>query len=524
MKRKLIQIGITANESYQYRPVQHQGREHWIIPIVMMVEGVHHGSMGPLYYPTDELARFTAAWNGRPVTIGHPADEQGEYVSANSPDGAVNAAGHIYNTHMDGGRLKAEAWVDPQRLTAEARAIIQDGRPLDVSVGVFTDQEETEGEWHGERYQAIARNYRPDHLALLPGGQGACSWDDGCGVRNQESNINDNNKQKGGNMKRKRNGSDTDKTVDLEQVVNRLTDNEAGFREISQNLQSKLDALDNDMRIHYLEEVYDDYLVYRVQNRESGEATLYRRDYQVANDGEISLDDNTVQVRKQVSYVEVNNSENNTTETNDTNSINVKSKKGGSKMTRNKKTPCKIDALINNEATQFTEEDREWLESLEDDQLEKLSPVENEKTDPPPADNKKEKEEDKPAASAEKQDEQKVTAEDIKAVLSNMEAEEFIGLLPKETGRQMRSGLQMYKSQRDKVIKEITDNSSFTAERLDDWSDEDLNDLHKSVVREQHDYSVNANRLHVSAEGISEAGKAMMIKDSDYQPEEKKTK
>lgn len=35
-------------------------------------------------------------------------------------------------------------------------------------------------------FKRIARNLNPDHLALLPGGTGACSWEDGCGVRANE--------------------------------------------------------------------------------------------------------------------------------------------------------------------------------------------------------------------------------------------------------------------------------------------------------------------------------------------------
>jgi len=40
-----------------------------------------------------------------------------------------------------------------------------------------------EGVWNEEEYHSIVRNYRPDHLALLPGAIGACSWEDGCGIR-----------------------------------------------------------------------------------------------------------------------------------------------------------------------------------------------------------------------------------------------------------------------------------------------------------------------------------------------------
>ena len=36
--------------------------------------------------------------------------------------------------------------------------------------------------WNGKKYSAIAHNFAPDHLALLPDGGGACSWVDGAGM------------------------------------------------------------------------------------------------------------------------------------------------------------------------------------------------------------------------------------------------------------------------------------------------------------------------------------------------------
>jgi len=38
------------------------------------------------------------------------------------------------------------------------------------------------------QYNEAAKNLRPDHLALLPGGTGACSWDASCGIRANSNN------------------------------------------------------------------------------------------------------------------------------------------------------------------------------------------------------------------------------------------------------------------------------------------------------------------------------------------------
>lgn len=167
-----------------------------VVPVVMMVVGVHRGSHGPMLHLEEELGKVPGAWNGIPISVQHP-EEGGQHISANYPEVIDNqVVGRIYNTHMDSGKLRAEAWLDEQKLqniSPEAFEYIKEGKPLEVSVGVFTDDDLETGEWQGEHYEAVARNHRPDHLALLPGGVGACSWADGCGVRtHQESgNIQD---------------------------------------------------------------------------------------------------------------------------------------------------------------------------------------------------------------------------------------------------------------------------------------------------------------------------------------------
>jgi len=183
----------TPTKNYEIRHEVHQGRRHLVVPIVMMVEGVHHGSHGPLLHLAEDLGRFVAAWNDIPVSVEHP-EQDGMNVSAGDPDIIERqVVGRIYRAMMDGGRLRAEAWLDElalRRVSPEALRYIVEGRPLDVSVGVFTEEEFASGDWNGERYDAIARNHRPDHLALLPGGTGACSWADGCGVRiNKQGDV-----------------------------------------------------------------------------------------------------------------------------------------------------------------------------------------------------------------------------------------------------------------------------------------------------------------------------------------------
>src|SRR5690606_1872073 len=49
-----------------------EGRQHLVVPMVMLTEGVHCGSQGCLFYPEEELAKVPAVWNYKPIVVYHP--------------------------------------------------------------------------------------------------------------------------------------------------------------------------------------------------------------------------------------------------------------------------------------------------------------------------------------------------------------------------------------------------------------------------------------------------------------------
>ena len=169
------------------------GRDYLVAPMTMLVEGIHNGSNGPLYYPRDELSKAPATWNLTPVVVYHPAGG-----TATTPaELTTRQVGMVMNTAWDGRRLRAEAWLVPERLEAVDAGILEAleaGQTMEVSTGLFTDNVPSPGVWNGKQYDYVARNHRPDHLAILPTGVGACSVADGCGLLqlNKENEMQNN--------------------------------------------------------------------------------------------------------------------------------------------------------------------------------------------------------------------------------------------------------------------------------------------------------------------------------------------
>jgi hypothetical protein len=176
---------ITANLAGTVRHDRMGGRDYLVVPMVMMCEGVHAGTNGPLYYPADEMARNVGVWDHKPIVIYHPT-ANGRAMSACQPDVITSrGVGVVMNTRFEDSKWKAEAWLEETRLKQVDNRVLEmleTNKMCEVSTGLFTENEVTPGTWNGEQYGAIARNYGPDHLAILPDQVGACSIKDGAGL------------------------------------------------------------------------------------------------------------------------------------------------------------------------------------------------------------------------------------------------------------------------------------------------------------------------------------------------------
>lgn len=180
----MTKLVFVTNTTAAVSEVTRNDKPYLVSPVVAIREGV----LNDILYLTGEFSRYPVTWELRPVPIGHPK-RNGEYVSVNSPDIIDSeVTGDFRNIDIDSDRLKGEIWIDlekAEKIGEPALAVVERlraGEAIEVSTGLFADLEETSGEWNGKSYIGIARNIRPDHLALLPNEIGACSWDDGCGT------------------------------------------------------------------------------------------------------------------------------------------------------------------------------------------------------------------------------------------------------------------------------------------------------------------------------------------------------
>ena len=108
-------------------------------------------------FSTDALASLAML----PVTVDHPPEE---ISPANAKQYTVGTVGE--NVKRDGDFVRAPLVI----FDAAAIEAVNTGK-RQVSVGYHLDLDETPGEWRGERYDAVQRNIRGNHLAIVDQGR-----------------------------------------------------------------------------------------------------------------------------------------------------------------------------------------------------------------------------------------------------------------------------------------------------------------------------------------------------------------
>lgn len=287
------ETGLTRTETYL-------DREWTVVPVVALVEGVIHAmnSKAPEFVPAAVFSRAPITWNGRPVFVGHPM-KGSTPVPGNTPETLEQlACGQVFNAGLKDGKLVMEAWIDNARASdvpdlADLLTRLASGDPVEISVGVFVDTNDTTGEYNGKEYKGEWTEIFPEHLALLPAGDiGACSREMGCGVR----------AAKGAVMSEPKKGL-------LARIIGALRVAQ-GPEEMSDNdVRRKLyDALkEAGTRDSYVEAVYDDLFVYCVYIYDTYSAMkYYRRGFTVDASGVVTLTGESVEVEPVLSYEPLN--------------------------------------------------------------------------------------------------------------------------------------------------------------------------------------------------------------------------
>jgi hypothetical protein len=412
-----------------------EGQEYTVVPMVILTEGVHSGSLGPLYYPKSELSKTPVVWNHKPIVVYHPT-MNGVGVSACDPV-IINSrkVGLMMNTQFEKGKLKSEAWIQKDRAnTVDERIMsaINSREMMELSTGVFVDMEEKEGEFNGESYVGIAKNYRPDHLALLPDQIGACSIADGAGfLRNAAAKQN----------------------IPLSVIQAAfqkigLAGNELSHSDIYATLSSALRTKFGEDPMLWVADVFTNFVIYEREGK------FFRLGY-TSNDTQVQLSDETpVAVVKVSEYRTVQNKSN---------------ENENSETIMNPEIKKLVDLIVGN--AKWSEEDREKLGKQSKARLEALVELKKEnpameftlsKIEPPPVKNEVKVEVVPvpvvaPVASVTTNQQTKIITVD-----------DYIGAAPRQIQEVLANGLHIYNEEKDKIVATILANesNSFTKEEL----------------------------------------------------------
>ena len=438
-------ITITTNFMPVVREATLESKPHLVAQVTLLVEGVHNGVL----YTAAELSKYPSAWNGIPLPIDHPR-VGGVGVTANDPTIIEEqCVGNLFNViyDPDKARLVGEVWINidkAQSLAPAVLSVVRSGRKLEISTGLYTDDDGTPGVWNGQQFAATVMNFRPDHLALLLDGVGACSIADGCGVNiNKEVSmvVNPSLKNRVGLFIRN---------------VFGLSANEDSHDALWSKLSSAVSSLDTDSWDHWIREVYDDYIIYQASGDKNpsevgsaGTRFLYKRSYTVGADEEVVLSDDAQEVKEEKTYVPVGN---------DVNALLNLGNQPKEKVTM-QNNDATVQALIACESTKFTKKDAEWLTALSAEQLETMLPVVNEdKPDavPPIEDKVVPPIEDKPDAVPPIEDAQPITLE------------AYIAAAPSEVAETLRRSVARDEAEKNAVVDVLIANArcKFTKEQL----------------------------------------------------------
>jgi hypothetical protein len=464
--RLQVEAGLTRRDTFM-------GVEYLVVPTVALIEGVIWPSNAESreLALAEEFGRYPAGWNGRPIVMGHPKLD-GVPVSANLPQILEEwAFGYFFNVHLEDSKLKGEMWLDIARANAKggdfktAIEKFEAGEVVEVSTGLFMTLEERVGVKNGLEYGGVWRNVVPDHLAVLLDAVGACSIEMGCGgnrINTAAPTTASGGCKCGGACMTKPNNQSiavhitgnpeplVPETVSPEAEQGKKGFFEALMDKLGEKMAFKANVIkqpelianalsDNDIRkalqaalkeVHsdcycWIVAVFPDSVVY-----ERGyDGNLYRRSYSVSETGTVSISSEEMQVRPVTEFVPVDIT------------INSSTTLEAESMDKSK-NKSKVDSLIANAKSGYTEEDRKTLEDLDPKVLDKIVANAN-------------KEPETPAPVAEPTPPAPVVNNQTAAPKKAQTVDEYIASAPAELQGVLREGLKLQEDRKNSLVTSI---------------------------------------------------------------------
>lgn len=189
------------------------------------------GSERREYRPPDEVFAQDSlnAYKGIPITRGHP----GKVTSSNAKNHTIGTV--LSAARQDGNNLLADIVIhDPAAINAGNK---------ELSVGYELDLEETAGITpEGERYDAIQRNIRPNHLAIVSKGRA------GNARLNMDGNEAVDDKDETMTKIRLDNGIEYDAAPEVIQAHNQLKQDAAEAKSKQAQAEARADSAEADLK------------------------------------------------------------------------------------------------------------------------------------------------------------------------------------------------------------------------------------------------------------------------------------
>jgi len=165
------------------------GTLYYVATATIIKPGILNGSKGKLLYPMEHIEASTDKWEGVPISLEHPVENNEFFPVRYEETFKYNSLGFLTKPKIVNHSLRAEAWFDLEKVK-NVSSVLHDkliqGHPIEVSTGLIGKLYSVPkgSVYNGEEYIGIVGDYVPDHLAVLLSGPGACSLKDGCGIHN----------------------------------------------------------------------------------------------------------------------------------------------------------------------------------------------------------------------------------------------------------------------------------------------------------------------------------------------------